>query len=122
MPHRPMMMRRISEHKKRACDAVAGTFFLYSENHMIVAWLKKRLTGEKKSSVCVSYNFCAKISAKSFFADKRLEIREILRKLCERKGEEIIEGEVCPDHIHILGLCRKMKCHPLFLRVDIYLP
>ena len=26
----------------------------------------------------------------------------MLRKLCEWKGVEIIEGEVCPDHVHIL--------------------
>ena len=31
-----------------------------------------------------------------------IEIREILRQLCQWKGIEIIEGEVCPDHIHIL--------------------
>ena len=37
-----------------------------------------------------------------FFAEKRLEIREILRQLCQWKGVEIIEGEVCPDHIHML--------------------
>ena len=50
----------------------------------------------------VSYSICAKISQKSFYEDHRLEIREILRKLCEWKGVEIIEGEVCLDHIHIL--------------------
>ena len=26
----------------------------------------------------------------------------MLRKLCEWKGVEIIEGEVCPEHVHIL--------------------
>ena len=31
-----------------------------------------------------------------------MEIREILRKLCEWKGVEIVEGEVCPDDIHML--------------------
>lgn len=25
-----------------------------------------------------------------------------MRKLCEQKGEEIIEAEACPDHIHML--------------------
>ena len=33
---------------------------------------------------------------------RKVEIREILRKLCQWKGVEIIEGEVCPDHIHML--------------------
>lgn len=37
-----------------------------------------------------------------FFEEKRLEIREILRQLCQWKRVEIIEGEVCPDNIHIL--------------------
>ena len=37
-----------------------------------------------------------------FYDEHRLEVREILRKLCEWKGVEIIEGEVCPDQVHIL--------------------
>lgn len=32
----------------------------------------------------------------------REDIGKILRQLCDRKGVEIIEAEVCPDHIHIL--------------------
>ena len=31
----------------------------------------------------------------------RREIGKILRELCERKGIEIIEAELCPDHIHM---------------------
>lgn len=31
-----------------------------------------------------------------------LVARKILRNLCARKGIEIIEGEVCPDDIHIV--------------------
>ena len=30
------------------------------------------------------------------------DIGQIKRKLCQWKGVEIIEGEVCPDHIHML--------------------
>ena len=30
------------------------------------------------------------------------DIGEILRKLCEQKGVEIIEAEACVDHIHML--------------------
>ena len=37
-----------------------------------------------------------------FYGEKRLEIREIIRTLCQWKEVEIIEGEVCPDHIHLL--------------------
>ena len=43
--------------------------------------------------------FAPKYRRKVFFEEKRLEIREILRQLCRWKGVEIIEGEVCPDHI-----------------------
>ena len=46
--------------------------------------------------------FAPKYRRKIFYEEHRLEVREILRKLCEWKGVEIIEGEVCPDHIHIL--------------------
>lgn len=46
--------------------------------------------------------FAPKYRRKVFFEEKRLGIREIFRKLCEWKGIEIIEGEICPDHIHIL--------------------
>ena len=29
------------------------------------------------------------------------DIRDIIKKLCEMKGVQIIEGKVCIDHIHI---------------------
>ena len=32
----------------------------------------------------------------------RADIGQILRKLCEQKGVEIIQAEACPDHIHML--------------------
>ena len=32
----------------------------------------------------------------------KLDIGQMLRKLCEYKGVEIIEAEACPDHIHML--------------------
>ena len=31
-----------------------------------------------------------------------MDIGKILRKLCEQKGVEIIEANLCPDHVHIL--------------------
>ena len=37
-----------------------------------------------------------------FFGEKREGIRETIRTLCQWKGVEIIEGEVCPEHIHLL--------------------
>ena len=32
----------------------------------------------------------------------RKDIGVIIRRLCEQKGIEIIEAELCPDHIHML--------------------
>mgnify|MGYP000003594297 CR=1 FL=1 len=46
--------------------------------------------------------FAPKYRRKVFYESKRLEIGQILRKLCEWKGVTIIEAEVCPDHIHML--------------------
>ena len=46
--------------------------------------------------------FAPKYRRKVFFEDNRQDIRDILRTLCKWKGVEIIEGEVCPDHIHLL--------------------
>ena len=46
--------------------------------------------------------FAPKYRRKVFYEEKRLEIGQILRKLCEWKGITIIEAEVCPDHIHML--------------------
>ena len=46
--------------------------------------------------------FAPKYRRKVFYEEHRLEVREILRKLCEWKGVEIIEGEVCADHVDIL--------------------
>ena len=38
---------------------------------------------------------------KVFYENKRLEVGKILRDLCNWKGINIIEAEVCPDHIHM---------------------
>ena len=46
--------------------------------------------------------FAPKYRLKIFFAEKREEVMAIMRKLCQWKGVEIIEGEICPDHVHML--------------------
>ena len=46
--------------------------------------------------------FAPKYRRQVFYKQKKYEIGKILRKLCEWKGIEIIEAEVCPDHIHML--------------------
>ena len=42
-----------------------------------------------------------KYRRKVIFGKCRNEIRDILRKLCEYKGVEILEGSVGIDHIHL---------------------
>ena len=37
-----------------------------------------------------------------FYGEKKAAVGEILRKLCEWKGVNILEAKCCPDHIHML--------------------
>ena len=46
--------------------------------------------------------FAPKYRRKVFYKAKRAAIGKILRQLCEWKGVNILEAEVCPDHIHML--------------------
>lgn len=46
--------------------------------------------------------FAPKYRRKVFYAQKRYEIGKILRELCKWKQVNIIEAEVCPDHVHML--------------------
>ena len=50
----------------------------------------------------VSYSICPKIQKKRDIRSYKKDIGEILRKLCEAKKVEIIEAELCPDHVHML--------------------
>ena len=46
--------------------------------------------------------FAPKYRRKEIYGDIRKDIGVILRKLCEQENVEIIEAELCPDHIHML--------------------
>ena len=46
--------------------------------------------------------FAPKYRRKVLYGEKRLAIGAILRSLCAWKGVNIIEAEVCPDHVHML--------------------
>ena len=46
--------------------------------------------------------FAPKYRRQIIYGKIRLDIGQMLRKLCEYKGVEIIEAEVCKDHIHML--------------------
>ena len=68
----------------------------------------KKTTNEIKHTAHSSYRcqyhivFAPKYRRKGIYGKIKKDIGEILRKLCEQKGVEIIEGEVCPDHIHMM--------------------
>ena len=46
--------------------------------------------------------FAPKYRRKVIYGKIKVDIGKILRKLCEQKGVEIIEANLCPDHIHML--------------------
>ena len=45
--------------------------------------------------------FAPKYRRRAFYEARRGEVGAILRQLCEWKGVNIIEAEVCIDHVHI---------------------
>ena len=52
---------------------------------------------------CKYHVVCApKFRRKIIYNQLRRDIGKIIRMLCDRKGIEIIEAELCPDHIHML--------------------
>ena len=68
----------------------------------------KKSTNEIKSTAHSKYRcqyhivFAPKYRRKEIYGQLKKDIGEIIRKLCEQKGVEIIEAEACPDHIHLL--------------------
>ena len=46
--------------------------------------------------------FAPKFRRQVIYGRIRVDIGKILRELCERKGIEIIEAELCKDHVHML--------------------
>lgn len=47
--------------------------------------------------------FAPKYRRQEIYGKIKSDIGQIIRKLCEWKGVEIIEAEACPDHIHLMG-------------------
>ncbi len=46
--------------------------------------------------------FAPKYRRKIIFGKLKVEIGKILRELCRWKQVNIIEAEICPDHVHML--------------------
>ena len=52
---------------------------------------------------CKYHIVCApKFRRKVAYGELKQDIANILSMLCKRKGVEIIEAEICPDHVHML--------------------
>ena len=46
--------------------------------------------------------FAPKYRRMEIYGQIKVDIGKILRQLCDQKGVEIIEAELCPDHVHML--------------------
>ena len=46
--------------------------------------------------------FAPKFRRMIIYREIKIDIGKILRQLCQQKGVEIIEAELCPDHVHML--------------------
>ncbi len=68
----------------------------------------KKEKNEVKSSAHSKYRcqyhivFAPKYRRQEIYGKIKKDIGEIIRKLCEQKGVEIMEAEACKDHIHML--------------------
>ena len=47
--------------------------------------------------------FSPKYRRKAIYNEYRRDLAQIFRDLCRRKGVEIIEGHLMPDHVHMLA-------------------
>ena len=70
--------------------------------------VQKKNNNEIKHSAHSTYRcqyhivFAPKFRRKEIYGTLKKDIGEILRKLCQQKGVDILEAEACPDHIHML--------------------
>ena len=54
--------------------------------------------------------FIPKYRRKIMYGEVKVEVGEILRKLCEMKQINLIEGKVCVDHVHMyIGVPPKLS-------------
>ena len=53
--------------------------------------------------------FAPKYRRKVFYGEKRVEIGKILKMLCDWKKIEIVEAEVCKDHVQLVKIPPKVS-------------
>jgi putative transposase len=50
----------------------------------------------------IPYRVCTEVPKESILWGEKARDWEDIRKLCEWKGVNIVEAEICPDHVHML--------------------
>lgn len=95
LEHLHRALTETGKEKQFSFACAAGLLF------MIVGYIAAIAVNNVFLIPVLSVAFAPKYRRKVFFEEKRLEIREMLRQLCQWKGVEIVEGEVCVD-IHML--------------------
>ncbi len=70
----------------------------------VLSRVKNEIKQTAHSSYRCEYHivFAPKYRREINYKDLRRDIIEIFKKLCKEMKVEIIEGEACPDHIHLL--------------------
>ena len=74
----------------------------HSEQKEVLSWTTYKVyhiqSGDASTISCLP----PKYRRKEIYGKLKADIGQIIRKLCEQKGAELIEAEACPDHIHML--------------------
>ena len=81
---------------------MATALLLYHRGFKIDRKNEIKSTAHSKYRCQYHIVFAPKYRRKIIYGKIKKDIGEILRKLCEQKGVEIIEAEACKDHIHML--------------------
>ena len=72
--------------------------------HKEVFCMEKEIKSLAHSKYRCMYHivFAPKYRRQVIYGTIKADIGSILRKLCEQKNVELIEGNLCPDHVHML--------------------
>ena len=57
--------------------------------------------------------FIPKFRRKIMYGETKKDLVEIIKKMCEMKQVQLIDGKVCVDHVHIIMWQFKEKVHLL---------
>lgn len=63
----------------------------------------------------ISYCFYSKVSKKIMYGETKKDLVEIIKKLCEMKQVQLIDGKVCVDHVHMYVAIPPKMCVSEFM-------